>query len=58
MIESSPGSPALIEDKVKRGELGVKSGAGFYPWTGEDVEAFRGKIGRALAAIDRLSREE
>ena len=58
VIESSPDSPTLIEDKVKRGEFGVKSGAGFYPWTGEDVEAFRGKIGRALAAIDRLSREE
>ena len=57
VIESSPDSPALIEDKVKRGELGVKSGAGFYPWTDEDVTAFRGKIGRALAAIDRLSRE-
>ena len=58
VIESSPDSPALIEDKVKRGELGVKSGAGFYPWRDEDVTAFRGKIGRALAAIDRLSREE
>ena len=58
VIESSPDSPALIEDKVKRGEFGVKSGAGFYPWTDEDVAAFRGKIGRALAAIDRLSREE
>ena len=58
VIESSPDSPALIEDKVKRGELGVKSGLGFYPWTDEDVTAFRGKIGRALAAIDRLSREE
>ena len=58
VIESSPDSPALIADKVKRGEFGVKSGAGFYPWTDEDVAAFRGKIGRALAAIDRLSREE
>ena len=58
VIESSPDSPALIDDKVKRGELGVKSGLGFYPWTDEDVTAFRGKIGRALAAIDRLSREE
>ena len=58
VIESSPDSPALIKDKVKSGELGVKSGAGFYPWTDEAVAAFRGKIGRALAAIDRLSREE
>ena len=31
VIESSPDSPALIEDKVKSGELGVKSGAGFLP---------------------------
>ena len=58
VIESSPDSPALIADKVQRGEFGVKSGAGFYPWTDDDVAAFRAKIGRALAAIDRLSREE
>ena len=51
-------TPALIEDLVERGDLGVKSGRGFYPWTDENVEAFRGKIGRALATIDRLSREE
>ncbi len=57
-IESSPDSPALIAGKVERGELGVKSGRGFYPWTDEDVDAFRARIGRALAEIDRLSRED
>ena len=55
VIESSPNSPELIKDKVERGEYGVKSGQGFYPWSDEAVAEFRGKIGEALATIDRLS---
>ena len=55
VIESSPDSPELIKDKVERGEYGVKSGRGFYPWSDEAVAEFRGKFGEALAAIDRLS---
>lgn len=27
--------PALLREKVERGELGRKAGRGFYPWTGE-----------------------
>lgn len=27
--------PALLREKVARGELGRKSGQGFYPWTGD-----------------------
>ena len=57
VIESSPDSPALIKEKVDSGEYGVKSGKGFYSWSDEAVTEFRGRIGEALAAIDRLSRE-
>ena len=57
LIESSPDSPALINDKVERGEFGVKSGKGFYNWSDDAVAELRGRVGRALAAIDRLSRE-
>ena len=57
LIESSPDSPALIKDKVDKGEFGVKSGKGFYNWSDDAVAELRGRVGRALAAIDRLSRE-
>lgn len=57
LIESSPESPALINDKVERGEFGVKSGKGFYNWSDEAVAELSGRVGHALAALDRLSRE-
>jgi 3-hydroxybutyryl-CoA dehydrogenase len=33
---------------VERGELGVKTGQGFYAWTPESAAALRERIGRAL----------
>jgi 3-hydroxybutyryl-CoA dehydrogenase len=37
--------PRLLREKVERGELGVKSGRGFYDW--QDTRAFiSGKTGR------------
>jgi 3-hydroxyacyl-CoA dehydrogenase len=57
VIESSAVSPAIIEEMVERGELGVKSGKGFYDWDDEAVSALRQRVGTALAAIDRLSGE-
>jgi 3-hydroxybutyryl-CoA dehydrogenase len=54
-IESSGDSPAIIKGMVERGELGVKSGRGFYDWDDEAVSALRQRVGETLAAIDRLS---
>jgi 3-hydroxyacyl-CoA dehydrogenase len=39
---------------LERGDLGVKSGRGFYEWNDEAVEALRQRITHALAAIDRF----
>ena len=49
-----PQQPVLI-GMVERGELGVKSGRGFYEWDDEAVSALRQRVGDGLATIDRLS---
>ncbi len=48
--ENSPTITAMLE----RGDLGVKSGRGFYEWNDETVAALRQRITHALAAIDRF----
>ena len=45
--------PKILEDKVKRGELGTKTGRGFYDWTPESAEALRGRIAQALGEMAR-----
>ncbi|MDP9372751.1 MAG: 3-hydroxyacyl-CoA dehydrogenase family protein [Chloroflexota bacterium] len=55
-LESSPEVPAVLRDKVIRGELGAKTGKGFYEWTPEAVSALRQRIGRALIEITGWSR--
>lgn len=39
-----------IQEMVARGEEGVKSGKGFYDWTGRDVEAYKKR------AMEKMSR--
>ena len=50
--------PTLLREKVERGELGVKSGRGFYDWTPESAEALRQRIAWALIEIGRWPRHE
>jgi 3-hydroxyacyl-CoA dehydrogenase len=40
--------PALLRDKVARGEKGVKSGKGMYEWTPEKIQAMLAKRDRDL----------
>ena len=56
-LESSGATPALVQDMVGRGELGVKSGKGFYSWNNETASALRQRVSRGLATIERLARE-
>ena len=56
-IDSSREAPSLVREMVEKGELGVKSGRGFYPWSDESVASTRQRIGKALATLERLSRE-
>lgn len=50
---SSENSPT-ITDMLERGDLGVKSGRGFYEWNDEAVADLRQRITHALSAIDRF----
>ena len=51
-LASGPEAP-LLREKIARGELGVKSGAGFYQWTPETAAELREKIAHALINIEK-----
>jgi len=50
-IESRPQLSNLIEEKINKGELGFKTGKGFYEWTPESANALREKLSKALINI-------
>jgi 3-hydroxybutyryl-CoA dehydrogenase len=54
-LESSTEISPLLREKVEKGELGVKSGKGFYDWTPESAEALKQRIGQMLAKIAQIS---
>ena len=41
----------IIEKSVNRGDLGVKSGRGFYKYSEDDAEKFRARTNRAIIKI-------
>ncbi len=44
-LEASPNPSPLLKEKVKKGELGFKSGKGFYnAWTADDMKRVRGNL--------------
>jgi 3-hydroxybutyryl-CoA dehydrogenase len=47
-LNSSPDPNPLLREKVEKGELGVKSGKGFYEWPPEKIEEVRDRMNRAL----------
>jgi 3-hydroxybutyryl-CoA dehydrogenase len=49
--------PLLVE-KVRNGDLGVKTGKGFRSWTPETAGALRERLSRALLAAARTRRRE
>ncbi len=50
-LDASRGVQAILQGKVEAGELGVKTGKGFYDWTPEAANALRGRIAHALVEI-------
>lgn len=42
-LYSEPRAPQLMRDLVTRGDLGVKSGKGFYDWSTKDVAAVKAR---------------
>ena len=45
----------VVREKVERGELGAKTGKGFYDWTPESAEAARQKMAQAFIEIEKWS---
>ena len=56
MDTSSESYPLLLE-KVEKGELGTKTGKGFYEWTPEFTEAWRHKVLKGLVAYAKADKE-
>jgi 3-hydroxybutyryl-CoA dehydrogenase len=54
-LESSPQVPAGLRERVERGQLGVKSGQGFYSWTPESAAARSRAIAQALLEIAQIA---
>ena len=44
--------PSLFLDKINSGDLGVKTGKGFYEWTPESVEIWRANMANSLLHMD------
>ena len=42
-LDASSGPAPIIEEMVKKGDLGLKSGKGFYDYAGQDVQALMGE---------------
>jgi 3-hydroxybutyryl-CoA dehydrogenase len=53
-----PAALPVIEEKVAQGELGVKTGRGFYDWSERDVEAVKARRDALLCTLARDWREE
>lgn len=54
-IDNAPAASPFLRERAERGDLGLKSGQGFYTWTPEEGAALRERIAAALTAIARLS---
>ena len=53
-LEASPSPSSLLNDKVSKGELGFKSGKGFYDsWTPERIKSTRERLMRHLIDYSR-----
>jgi 3-hydroxybutyryl-CoA dehydrogenase len=47
-IDRTPGPLQILRDKVAAGELGMKTGQGFLPWTDETAKAAHARLGDHL----------
>ena len=52
-LESSPYSSSLLREKVDNGELGFKTGRGFYQWTPHQTEESRNNLENYLIGLVR-----
>ena len=57
-MDTSKKSYPLLLEKVEKGELGAKTGKGFYEWTPEFTEAWRQKVLKGLVAYAKADKED
>ena len=48
---------SVLSEKVAKGDLGTKTGKGFYDWTPESADALRQRIARALIETEKWTRQ-
>jgi len=56
LTHSAEPSP-VVQDKYRAGDLGVKSGRGFYDWTGRDAKAYQEQAKERLTRLIAFLRE-
>ncbi len=56
-LYNEPRAPALYREMVERGDLGVKTGKGFYDWSTKDPAAVRARRDQFVLDFLRASRE-
>ena len=56
-MDTSNQSYPLLRQMVEKGELGAKTGKGFYEWTPEFTEAWRKKIMKGLVAFAKADKQ-
>lgn len=54
-LEGSTQLPDLLVEKVSQGDLGVKTGKGFYQWSEQSAGDLRQRIAHALVEVERWS---
>lgn len=52
-LETSTELPAILTEKLASGDLGVKTGKGFYEWTEETAAALKQRLTRALVQMEK-----
>jgi 3-hydroxybutyryl-CoA dehydrogenase len=57
MLCSSLEPSRVLEDHFKRGEFGLRTGRGFYDWSGADATEVRSTVERKVARITALIEE-
>lgn len=57
MPEHGDEMPHVLEEHIQHGELGIKTGHGFYDYTGVDMDALKAKRDKQLFEVFRLTKK-